>query len=107
MAVSGAAGRTVAAPVERPDRDPVAGTEGGHAGTGLFDHAGHFVADGLRNSDPLIHLAVEDVQIGSADAAVGDPDPDLPLAGFGGCDVAHFKGLVSGVKTCFHLFAPH
>ena len=47
----------------------------------LGDGARHLVADHLRSTDAPVHVPVGDVEVGAADAAVGDVEPHLARAG--------------------------
>ena len=73
--------RRLAAAVERPDDDLVADREAVDAGAELRDRPGHLVPDHLRRLHAVVHRAVGDVDVGAADPAVGDVEPDLALIG--------------------------
>ena len=45
------------------------------------DGARAFVADHLREFDAVVHVAVEQMEVGTADSAVGDLDLDLARGG--------------------------
>src|SRR4030095_1351734 len=74
-------GGSFAAGVEWPHDDGVAYLEPLDAYPELGHPAGHLVPDDLRDRDPVIHGAVRDVQIGPADPAVRDLEPDLAVGG--------------------------
>src|SRR5581483_434167 len=67
--------------VERSDDDRVADVEALDALPDGGDGAGHLVADHLRRPHAVIHRSVGDVEVGAADAAVGDVEAHLARAG--------------------------
>ena len=88
--------------VERAHDHVVALFPGGDVGGDGGDGAGHFVAHDQRRADALVHVALEDVQVGAAHAAIGNFDADFAgfwIAGGGGAD---FDGLVAFVVGGFH-----
>ena len=92
-----AIGGRLAARVERPHDHLVAGLETLDSVTDLGDRPRHLVPDHLRWPHPRVHRAVRDVQIGAADAAVGDLEPHLSRsrrADVAGPDGEHAGALV-------------
>ena len=74
-------GGRLAARVQRPDDDGIPDREPIHAGSDLRHVPGHLVSDHLGHLHALVHRSVSDMQIGSADAAVGDVQADFTWAG--------------------------
>ena len=62
---------------QRHHGDRVADLPAGDAGADSATRAGHLVAEDGGVRDPGVHVAVEDVQVGAADAGVGDVDLDV------------------------------
>ena len=81
--VPGAAGRARAAPRAAASRSPARRPPSrSRPSPTPGDPAGHLVADHRRPVTRCVHVAVQDVQVGAADAGVGHVD--LDLAGPGG-----------------------
>jgi hypothetical protein len=74
----------VAAGGEGANGDAVAGGPIGDACADGGDGAGAFVADDLGEGDAVVHIPVEEVEVGATDAAVGDLDLDLSGGGGNG-----------------------
>jgi hypothetical protein len=72
-------GGRLAARVERPDDYRLADLEPGDAWSELGHRAGHLVPDDLWRLHTVIHRPVGDVQVGAADATVGDVEAHLPV----------------------------
>ena len=72
MLMTSRAGRAGAAGCQRHDRHPFASLEMLDSFAQLMYRPRHLVTKRLRHSDPLVHRAVEDVQVSAADAAVRD-----------------------------------
>ena len=85
----------VPAPLQRHHRDGVADLPGVDPGSDLGDASGHLMAKNCRHGHALIHVPMEDVKVGSADAGVCHVDADLPRPG--GLGVR--RGDVDGVAT--------
>ena len=81
VGVAAPAGGADAAGRERPDGNAVAGRPAVDAGADGGDGARTFVADHLRELDPVVHVAVEQMEVGTADPAMGDLDLDLARGG--------------------------
>ena len=79
----GQAGRAGAVPAQRHDGDRVAGRPALDARAERGDRGRTSRARDGGRGDPGVHVAVEDVQVGAADADVGDGDVDLPGPGLG------------------------
>ncbi len=62
--------RVIGTGLQGAHRYPVAHLPVGYAHTNFGDFGRHLVADHLRNTDPLIHIAVVDVDIRTAYSAV-------------------------------------
>ena len=77
MLVAGQARGTRPTPTQRHDGHRVAHGPPGDVRTQLGDPTGHLVPDHRWRGDPLIHGAVQDVQVGAADAGVRDVDAYL------------------------------
>ena len=85
MFVTGKAGRAGAAMVKRPDDDTLADRDVLNSGTDRRDGARHFMPDDSFKADAGVHIAVEDVHVGAADPAIGDPDGHLAIRRGGRC----------------------
>src|SRR5262249_29688093 len=70
--------RCFVAGVQGPDNDPVADLDTFDVPAELGHSARHLVSDHLRHADAVIHAAVADVQVGTADPAVRHVETDLP-----------------------------
>lgn len=73
------AGRAGVVPAQRHHSDRVPGRPAVHAGADADDPAGHLVPQDGGCGHPGVHVAVEDVQVGAADADIGGRE--LHLAG--------------------------
>jgi len=81
VGVAAPAGGADAAGRERPNGDAVARRPALDPGADGRDGARAFVADHLREFDAVVHVAVEQMEVGTADSAVGDLDLDLARGG--------------------------
>ena len=93
----------MAARVERPHRHTIARGEPCNAIAQRSNRAGHLVSHDLRKVHAAVHLAMEDVQIGSADAAMRDTDLYLSFCWQRRNAVANADRFVSFVIGSFHF----
>jgi len=101
--MAGFAGHALAAVVERADDDAVAHLPRGDFAAHLGDGARALVAHGLRQMlDAVVQPAVIDVEIGAADAAVGDLNPNLVGARMLDLHVMDAESAVAFIEICFH-----
>ena len=77
--VAGQAGGAGAAPLEGHHRDGVADLPRVDARSDLGDASGHLMTKDSWHGDALIHVPVQDVEVGPADAGKGHVDPDLSM----------------------------
>jgi hypothetical protein len=100
--VSCQARRAGAIPVERHDGDGVTCLPACNAVTECRNRSTHLVAKHERRRHALIHVPVQDVQVGATQARIRDFD--LHLAGFGrrGLSFANGNRAVSHVASCQH-----
>ena len=89
VAVAGGAGGAIAARVERTHGDAVARAPARHSAAHAGDGARHFVAHHVRQGQTVRHGAVKEMQVGAADAAIGNADLHLPGARLHGHAFAH------------------
>jgi len=102
VAVTAQAGGTLAAWVEGADGDAVAWFPIFDIVADCFDHRAAFVADDLGKLDAVVHVAVEEMEVGSADAAVGDSELDLAGFWFDGLAGTAFDGSVALIEGGAH-----
>jgi hypothetical protein len=100
------ASRAMTAGIERPDYDPVTGLPSRDSGADLSDQAGHLVPYDLRDVNALIHVALVDVEVRPADAAVCNKQSHLARAGAADLGLAQLYRLASLIVCSFHLSYP-
>ena len=103
VAMSGGAGRTVAAGVEGHNRDAVAQLPLGDSGASLGDGPRHLVPEDRRHLDSLIHGAMENVQIGAANSAMRHIDSYFTSARDHRAALAKVNRSISRVECCLHI----
>jgi hypothetical protein len=89
------AGGAGSAGVQWPYGHAIAGFPPYHAVAQGRDDARHLVADYLRQGHAMVHLAVEQMEIGTAYSAMRNPQLDLPRRGINTSAVAHANLLVA------------
>ncbi len=102
VAVAREAGRALVARVERHDGDAVTRCETFDTGADSGDSAGHLVAEHLRHVDAVVHVAVVDVKIGAANAAMRNLNLDLTRGWRNGSAVANADCPIAFVECCSH-----
>jgi len=102
MTVPCPACRTVPARVERHDRHRVPGRPVVDTRAERRNRARHLVSQDGGHANALIHRAVEDMQVGAADAAVRDLYLYLPGRGFNRPALAQGNGSVARVECRSH-----
>ena len=88
--------------VKWPHGDPIPGTPLRNAIANCFDRARHLVSNDLWKLDAVIHIAVKDMEVRSADAAMGNADLHLSGTGLHGRAGASRDTLMTLVEGCFH-----
>jgi hypothetical protein len=71
-----------------------------------LDHSRNLVTEHLRHFDALIHLAVKDMEVCSANTAVRDPDLDVVAAGGDWYALPDPDRLRTRIIGCIHLCSP-
>ena len=99
--------RRLLARVERPHDDVVPRTERGDAVSDFGDRPRHLVADHHRHRHSCIHLAARDVQVGTAQSAVRDLEPDLSWTGPSQSRAPHREGARALVVDSVHPTSSH
>ncbi len=102
VAVTGAAGRTIVAGIERHHRHRIAHRKAFDARPQRRHRAGHLVSQDLRQVNAPVHLAMIDMQVRSADSAVTHLDLHFARSGINGRFGTGGHGCIAHVKCRFH-----
>jgi hypothetical protein len=103
VGVSGLACWTGSTGIQWADDNPVANLPAGDAVAKLGDLARHLVPDHLGYGHSLVHVALIDVQVCAAHAAVGDVDSHLAWAWGLWNGLSELYSLAPAIVSCFHL----
>ena len=103
MTMTCAASRTIAARRERAHGYTLSGLEAFDGRAKGGDGSRHFVTQHLGNLDAVIHGTVENVKVGTADAAIGNLDLHLGWLRRNRRAVADADSLVPFVKRCLEM----
>src|SRR4051812_32026406 len=106
MAVPGAASGAPPTPGEGHDGDRIADLPPFDAGADGGNRAGHFMSDHGRGGNPVIHRAVQDMQVRAADAGVRDGERDLALPWHDRLRILHRERTVALIDGTSHLSVP-
>ena len=108
MEAAGAARTASPAMAERIERDAITDLKAIHPNAEFDNFAGGLVPEDERDArdHPVrTEFPIDDMQIGTANAASADADEELAFADFRNRGVNHFgAGRRTGLRDCFHFF---